>query len=154
MSVLPAPTSTKVPRIPELKESLPWLNKDDGLLSWIAATDHKQIGIMYIVTTVFFFLVGGVEALIMRLELGAPNNHLVSPQAYDQLFTMHGTTMIFLVIMPMLIGFSLYFVPIMIGANEIAYPRFNALGYWLFLFGGLLLYASFIGGGGAPCGAM
>jgi cytochrome c oxidase subunit I len=152
MSVTPTTRPAKVPLVPDLTEPLPWLNKDDGLISWVGSVDHKQIGIMYIVTTLFFFLVGGLEALVMRLQLAAPDNHVVSPQAYDQLFTMHGTTMIFLVIMPMLIGFSLYFVPLMIGANDIAYPRFNALGYWLFLFGGLLLYASFIGGGAPDAG--
>jgi cytochrome c oxidase subunit 1/cytochrome c oxidase subunit I+III len=152
MSVTPASTKTKTPLVPELKESLPWLNSDEGLISWLSSVDHKQIGIMYILTAFLFFLVGGIEALMMRIQLGAPGNHVLSPQAYDQVFTMHGTTMIFLVVMPMLIGFALYFVPLMIGANEIAFPRFNALGFWVFLFGGLLLYYSFIGGGAPDAG--
>jgi cytochrome c oxidase subunit I len=97
-------------------------------------------------------VVGGFEALLIRLQLAGPNNGVLSPQAYDQVFTMHGTTMIFLVIMPMLFGFSLYFVPLMIGTNEIAYPRLNALGYWVFLFGGMVLYASFLGGGAPDAG--
>jgi heme/copper-type cytochrome/quinol oxidase subunit 1 len=102
---------------------------------------------MYIVTAFVFGLPGGGEALLMRYQLARPNNTFLTPQDYDQLFTMHGTTMIFLVIMPMLIGFALYFVPLMIGANDIAFPRLNALGYWVFLFGGLLLYDSFLGNG-------
>jgi cytochrome c oxidase subunit I len=152
MSTMPVTRPITPPLVPDLEEPLPRLTKDNGLISWISSVDHKQIGILYILTTLVFLLVGGVEALIMRLQLGAPDNHLVSPQAYDQIFTMHGTTMIFLVVMPLLIGFSLYMVPLMIGANEIAFPRFNALGYWLFLFGGLLLYASFLGGGAPDAG--
>jgi cytochrome c oxidase subunit I len=152
MSVRQTTPETKTPLVPELKEPLPWLNKDEGLISWVSSVDHKQIGIMYIVTSLVFFVVGGFEALLMRLQLAGPDNHLISPQAYDQIFTMHGTTMIFLVIMPMLFGFSLYFVPLMIGTNEIAYPRLNALGYWVFLFGGMVLYASFLGGGAPDAG--
>src|ERR687884_912616 len=113
-----------------------------GLLAWMATVDHKRIGVLYMLTTLGFFLVGGVEALLMRLQLAWPHNHLLSPEAYNQLFTMHGTTMIFLVVMPALIGFANYVVPLMIGARDMAFPRLNALSYWLLLFGGIVFYAS------------
>ncbi len=102
-----------------------------GWTSWITTTDHKRIGIMYMVTTFVFFLLGGVEALIIRLQLGAPNNTLVTPTVYNQLFTMHGTTMIFLFVVPMMAGIANYFLPLMIGARDMAFPRLNALSYWL-----------------------
>ena len=140
------------PLVPESEEALPHPSTAEGLLSWFSTVDHKQIGILYLITTFFFFLVGGLEALAMRYQLGSPNNGWMSPQAYNQLFTMHGTTMIFLVVMPMLIGFATYFTPLMIGANDMAFPRLNALSYWLFLLGGLVLYASFMGGGAPDAG--
>src|SRR5713226_8642231 len=118
------------------------------LHEWIVTVDHKKLGIMYIVYALLFLLVGGVEALIIRLQLAVPNNHLVSPQAFNQLFTMHGTTMIFLAAMPFIFGFANYLVPLMIGARELAFPRLNAFGFWLTAFGGLLLYFSLIGGEG------
>ena len=113
-----------------------------GWTSWLATTDHKRIGIMYMVTTFVFFFLGGVEALMIRLQLGLPNNTLVSPQIYNQLFTMHGTTMIFLFVVPMMAGLANYFVPLMIGARDMAFPRLNALSYWLLLAGGLVFYSS------------
>src|SRR6266487_4143950 len=113
-----------------------------GWTSWITTTDHKRIGIMYMVATFVFFCLGGVEALMMRLQLGAPNNTLVTPQTYNQLFTMHGTTMIFLFVVPMLAGLANYFVPLMIGARDMAFPRLNALSFWLLLAGGLVFYGS------------
>jgi cytochrome c oxidase subunit I len=113
-----------------------------GWTSWITTTDHKRIGIMYMVTTFVFFCLGGVEALIMRLQLGEPDNTLVTPQTYNQLFTMHGTTMIFLFVVPMMAGLANYFVPLMIGARDMAFPRLNALSYWLLLAGGIVFYAS------------
>src|SRR3954467_10585486 len=113
-----------------------------GWTSWVTTTDHKRIGIMYMVTTFVFFLMGGAEALMMRLQLGQPNNTLIDPQTYNALFTMHGTTMIFLFVVPMMAGFGNYFVPLMIGARDMAFPRLNALSYWLFLFGGIVLYVS------------
>jgi cytochrome c oxidase subunit 1 len=113
-----------------------------GWTSWITTTDHKRIGIMYMVTTFVFFCLGGVEALMMRLQLGAPNNSLVTPTTYNQLFTMHGTTMIFLFVVPMMAGLANYFIPLMIGARDMAYPRLNALSYWLLLAGGIVFYAS------------
>src|SRR5258707_14384950 len=113
-----------------------------GWTSWFTTTDHKRIGIMYMVTTFVFFCLGGVEALMMRLQLGAPNNTLVTPQIYNQLFTMHGTTMIFLFVVPMMAGLANYFLPLMIGARDMAFPRLNALSYWLLLAGGLPFFSS------------
>ncbi len=113
-----------------------------GWTSWITTTDHKRIGIMYMVTTFAFFLLGGVEALMIRLQLGAPNNTLVTPTVYNQLFTMHGTTMIFLFVVPMMAGLANYFLPLMIGARDMAFPRLNALSYWLLLAGGIVFYSS------------
>jgi len=117
-----------------------------GLVSWLATTDHKRIGILYMVSTFVFFILGGVEALIMRLQLGVANNNLVTPEVYNQLFTMHGTTMIFLFVVPMLAGLGNYFVPLMIGARDMAFPRLNALSFWLFLAGGLVFYGSIFWG--------
>src|SRR5437870_5817540 len=91
--------------------------------SWITTTDHKRIGILYMVTTFVFFCLGGVEALMMRLQLGTPDNTLVTPVIYNQLFTMHGTTMVFLFVVPMMAGLANYFVPLMIGARDMAFPR-------------------------------
>ncbi len=113
-----------------------------GWASWFTTTDHKRIGIMYMVTTFVFFILGGVEALMIRLQLGAPNNTLVTPEIYNQLFTMHGSTMIFLFVVPMMAGIANYFVPLMIGARDMAYPRLNALSFWLLLAGGIVFYAS------------
>src|ERR1700683_2602851 len=116
--------------------------RESGWTSWITTTDHKRIGIMYMVTTFVFFCLGGTEALMIRLQLGAPNNTLVTPEIYNQLFTMHGTTMIFLFVVPMMAGLANYFLPLMIGARDMAFPRLNALSYWLLLAGGLVFYAS------------
>src|SRR5579871_6353435 len=113
-----------------------------GLLGWLTTTDHKRIGILYMVTTWVFFILGGVEALMMRLQLSVADNNLVTPEVYNQLFTLHGTTMVFLFVVPMMAGFANYFVPLMIGARDVAFPRLNALSYWLFLAGGIVFYAS------------
>lgn len=143
---------TDIPLVPETTKPLPRLSDNEGLLSWVASIDHKQIGIMYIITTFFFLLVGGLEALAMRVQLALPQNKFLSPEAYNQIFTMHGTTMVFLVVMPMLIGFITYMVPLQIGARDMAFPRLNALSFWMLLFGGLLLYFSFIAGGAPDTG--
>jgi cytochrome c oxidase subunit 1 len=124
----------------------------DRLLEWVTTVDHKQIGILYMVTCLGFFLIGGLEALLIRLQLAVPQATVVDPALYNQLFTMHGVTMIFLVIMPVQLGLANYFVPLMIGARDMAFPRLNALSYWLLLFGGLLLYFSFIAGGAPDTG--
>jgi cytochrome c oxidase subunit I len=118
-----------------------------GMWGWITTIDHKKIGIMYAVTAGIFFLFGGVEALLLRIQLGTPENTFLSADLYNQIFTMHGTTMIFLVIMPLSAGFANYLLPLMIGARDVAFPRLNALGFWVFLVGGLFMYSSmFLGG--------
>jgi cytochrome c oxidase subunit 1 len=111
-------------------------------LDWVLTTDHKKIGIMYLVLTFVFFLLGGVEALLMRSQLAVPNNTLISGEHYNELLTMHGTTMIFLFVVPIMAGFGNYFVPLMIGARDMAFPRLNALSFWLLLMGGIVFYAS------------
>ncbi len=120
--------------------------------SWITTTDHKKIGIMYMITGFFFFLMGGVEALLIRTQLAVPDNTVLSPNVYNQIFTMHGTTMIFLFVMPFLTGLGNYVVPLMIGARDMAFPRLNALGYWLVLFGGIFMNISFVAGGAPDAG--
>ncbi len=116
--------------------------ESEGWVSWITTTDHKKIGIMYLWTVAIFFMIGGVEALLMRLQLGVPDNNLLSPEKYNELMTLHGTTMIFLVVVPVWAGFANYLVPLMIGARDVAFPRLNAWSYWRFLFGGVALYLS------------
>src|SRR5580700_1953415 len=122
------------------------------LYSWVATVDHKRIGILYLGTSLVFFIIGGIEALLVRLQLAVPNNDLLSPDAFNQIFTMHGTTMIFLVVMPTLSGFANYLVPLMIGARDMAFPRLNAMSYWLLPFGGALLHFSFLTGGAPSAG--
>jgi cytochrome c oxidase subunit I+III len=126
--------------------------EDRSAFSWIATVDHKRIGILYLLTALFFFGVGGIEALLIRIQLAHPNSKLIGPDAYNQIFTMHGTTMIFLVVMPTLVGFANYLVPLMIGARDMAFPRLNAMSYWLFPFGGALLHFSFFTGGAPQTG--
>ncbi len=111
---------------------------------WLMTTDHKKIGVMYMLTGFFFFLAGGVEALLIRTQLAVPNGHVLSPEVYNQVFTMHGTTMIFLFVMPTLTGFGNFVVPLMIGARDMAFPRLNAFGYWMVLFAGIFLSSSFL----------
>ncbi len=123
---------------------------DGGFMSWITTVDHKRIGILYLVTTFVFFLIGGMFALVIRLQLGTPNNKLISSEAYDQIMTMHGTTMIFLFVVPVMAAFGNYLVPLQIGARDMAFPRLNALSFWLLLFGGIVLYSGFVWGGGPP----
>jgi len=118
------------------------------LHDWVVTVDHKKIGLMYIFYALFFLVVAGLEATIMRIQLIAPNMHFVSPQVFNRMMTMHGTTMIFFVAMPILFGMGNYLVPLMIGARDMAFPRLNAFSFWVSAFGGLLLYFSFIGGSG------
>jgi len=118
------------------------------LHDWVTTVDHKKIGLMYIGYALLFLVIAGVEALLMRVQLAIPNNHFVSPQVFNRLFTMHGTTMVFFVGMPILFGFGNYLVPLMIGARDMAFPRLNAFSFWISAFGGLLLYFSFLGGSG------
>jgi cytochrome c oxidase subunit I len=115
-----------------------------GLVSWLTTVDHKRIGIMYAISALFFLLVGGVEALIIRAQLAVPNNDLVSADFFNQAFTMHGTTMIFLAVMPLSAAFFNYFTPIMIGARDVAFPRLNAFSFWTFLAGAIFINSSWV----------
>lgn len=133
-----AQSVTRVPQVLASKVERP----STGWTSWFTTTDHKKIGIMYLVTALVFFILGGVEALMIRLQLGAADNTLLSPQVYNVLFTIHGTTMVFLFVVPIMAGFGNYLVPLMIGARDMAFPKLNALSYWMFLAGGVVFYAS------------
>jgi cytochrome c oxidase subunit 1 len=115
-----------------------------GLWSWITTVDHKRIGILYGATAFIFFLMGGIEALLIRWQLARPENTFLSPELYNELFTMHGTTMIFLAVMPLSAAFFNYFIPLQLGARDVAFPRLNAFSYWVFLLGGLWLNISFL----------
>ena len=114
---------------------------------WLTTTNHKSVGILYLVTGLGFFLVAATFAMLMRTQTMVPNNTFLGPDAYDQIFTMHGTTMVFLFGMPVLAGFANFFVPLQIGARDMIFPRLNALSYWIYLLGGLLMYSSFLFGG-------
>jgi cytochrome c oxidase subunit 1 len=122
-----------------------WL---ETLHSWVITVDHKKLGLMYMMLAIFFLLVGGAEVLLIRIQLAVPNNHLISPQVFNRLFTMHGTTMVFLVGMPLVFAWANYIIPLQIGARDMAFPRLNAFSFWLTAFGALLLYFSFLGGAG------
>ncbi len=117
--------------------------------SWLVTVDHKRIGILYIVTSGLFFLAGGLMAVLMRTQLSQAGNDVLTKDSYNEVLTMHGTTMVFLVVVPILAGFGNYLLPLMIGARDMAFPRLNALSYWLFLFGGVILLLSFFAEGGA-----
>src|SRR5665213_1685216 len=119
-----------------------------GLYGWLATVDHKDIGIRYIITAFAFLIAGGVEALIFRAQISWSNLHLLTPEQYDQLFTMHGMTMIFLYAGPVLSGFSNYLWPLILGARDMALPRLNALSYWIYLCAGIFLYIAFAFGFG------
>jgi len=121
-------------------------------LAWLSTVDHKRIAVLYLLTALFFFVVAGVEALFMRLQLALPNNHFLHPDTFNQLFTMHGTTMIFLVVMPVVFGFVNYVLPLQIGARDMAFPRLNAFGFWLVPLGGILLHFSVLAGGAPAVG--
>ena len=124
-----------------------------GWRDWLSTVDHKKIGILYGVSAMFFFVVGGVEALLIRLQLATPDGTVLSADVYNQLYTMHGVTMVFLFIMPLAAAFANYFIPLQIGARDVAFPRLNALSFWIWLSGAIFLNTSWIvGGGGADCG--
>ncbi|HTW22006.1 MAG TPA: cytochrome c oxidase subunit I [Candidatus Baltobacteraceae bacterium] len=120
----------------------------EHLHEWVVTVDHKRLGILYVVYGIFFLLVAGAQAVAIRIQLAVPRNDFMSAQTYNRFFTMHGTTMVFLVGMTIIFGFANYLVPLQIGARDMAFPRLNAFSFWLTAFGGLLLYYSFIGGGG------
>lgn len=120
---------------------------------WVSTVDHKKIGIMYGVAAMFFFLLGGLEALLIRTQLAFPESGFLSADVYNQIFTMHGVTMIFLFVMPFAAAFANYLIPLQIGARDVAFPRLNALSFWVWLSGAIFLNTSWIvGGGGADCG--
>src|ERR1700732_1067613 len=118
------------------------------LHEWVTTVDHKRLGLLYIGYSLVFLVIAGIEATIMRIQLIRPHNNFVSPDVFNRMFTMHGTTMIFFVVMPMLFGFANYLIPLMIGARDMAFPRLNAFSFWLTAFGGILLYFSFLGANG------
>ncbi|HEY7149495.1 MAG TPA: cytochrome c oxidase subunit I [Gaiellaceae bacterium] len=126
---------------------VPWYR--GRVAGWITTVDHKRIGILYLVTCLVFFGAGGILALLMRTQLAHPNESFLTRDSYNEVMTIHGVTMVFLVVVPILAGFGNYLVPLMIGARDVAFPRLNALSYWLFLFGGLVLFSSFFASGGA-----
>src|ERR671925_1987851 len=117
--------------------------------SWLVTTDHKRIGILYISTSLVFFCLAGLMALLLRLQLSQADAGVLGADRYNELVTIHGTAMVFLVVVPILAGFANYLVPLMIGARDVAFPRLNALSYWLFLLGGVVLMLSFKASGGA-----
>ncbi|HEX7084224.1 MAG TPA: cbb3-type cytochrome c oxidase subunit I [Gaiellaceae bacterium] len=140
MAIATPPTPAAAARIDRLERM--W-QSTPGIIGWLTTTDHKRIGLLYFWTTLVFFGAGGVEALTMRTQLAEPDNHLVSPSTYDQLFSMHGITMIFFFIIPMTTGaFGNYLIPLMIGARDMAFPRMNALAFWIFLGSGIFIYIS------------
>jgi len=147
-------------RVPEIGEDTPALRArlqkiwetPPGLKGWLVTTDHKEIGLRYIVTAFLLLIVGGIEALVIRLQLAGPNLHLLTPDQYNQLFTTHGMTMIFLYASPILSGFSNYVWPLMFGSRDMAFPRLNALSYWVYLFAAFFLYAGFVVGAGPNAG--
>jgi cytochrome c oxidase subunit 1 len=129
------------------------MSEAKGLKSWLTTTDHKRIGLLYFWTAFVFFLIGGIEALMIRAQLARPDSHLIGADTYNQLFTMHGTTMVFLALMPLGAAFFNFIVPLQIGARDVVFPRLNAFSYWVFLLGGLLMNASwFLPGHPAPDG--
>ena len=148
----------RVPKIAEIEGDQPgkrlqavW-ETGPGLKGWLSDVDHKEIGKRYIVTAFIFLLLGGIEALVMRVQLGAPDQRLLSPAQYNQLFTIHGISMIFLYASPILTGFSNYLWPLLLGSRDMAFPRLNALSYWIYLASGLFIYAGFVTGHGADDG--
>src|SRR5204862_758695 len=124
----------------------------EGFLGRIVSVDHKTIGRRYIITAFVFFLLGGLEAALMRLQLAVPENRILNPDLYNQVFTMHGTTMMFFFAVPVMLGLGLYFVPLMVGTRNVPFPRLNAVGYWFYLFGGLYLYLQFLANEGPDAG--
>src|SRR5437763_6617240 len=138
---IPIPGSISLPE----EAGSTWL---ETLHEWVITVDHKRLGLMYIAYALLLLVIGGIEATIMRIQLAVPHNNFVSPDTFNRMFTMHGTTMIFFVAMPIMFGFANYLVPLMIGARDMAFPRLNAWSFWMTAFGGLLLYFSFLGGSG------
>src|SRR5881227_2931820 len=120
-----------------------------GWRAWVTTVDHKKIGIMYGASALVFFMIGGFDAILIRTQLWAPRQQILSAEAYNQVYTMHGTTMVFLVVMPIGAAFANFLMPLQIGARDVAFPRINAFSFWCFIFGGLFLNSSWLLGGGA-----
>ncbi len=129
-----------------VEQTFPLVRPRAGILEWLTTTDHKRIGVLYLTTTFFFFLAGGLMALAIRTQLATPNGHFLSAQEYNSAFTMHGTTMVFLFVVPVWTGFANYIVPLQLGCRDMAFPRLNALSYWLLLAGGIVLYSALLVG--------
>jgi len=142
--------------LPHASEDLAMLestwDEPAGVVGWLSHVDPKSIGRRYLVTAFAFFLLGGALAALMRLQLARPDNGLIGPDLYNQIFTTHGTTMMFLFAVPVMQGLGIYFVPLMVGARSIAFPRLVAFSYWMFLFGGVFLYISFLLNAGPDVG--
>ena len=153
--VAPATVSPTVPAVATPSSALGIFKRpvsSTGWRSWLFTVDHKKLGLMYGAVAMFFFVVGGVQALLIRLQLAAPDGKILSADLYNQMFTMHATTMVFLFIMPMAAAFANYMIPLQVGARDVAFPRINAFGFWTFLAGGLLLNTSWFLGGAADGG--
>src|SRR5256714_4528349 len=123
-----------------------------GIVGWLTTVDHKTVGLRFIATALFFLALGGVLALTMRTQLARPDSHLLSPQLYNQFFSVHGTTMMFLFAVPIMMGLGIYLVPLMIGTRNVIFPRLLAYAYWVYVLGGLFLYSGLLTGNGAPAG--
>src|SRR6185312_14605294 len=145
MSDRAIPIGESIDLTPPQSMAAGWL---ELLHDWVITVDHKKLGIMYIGYALIFLLVGGLEAMLIRVQLAVSNNHFLSPETYNRMFTMHGTTMVFLMGMPIIIGIANYLVPLMIGARDMAFPRLNAFSFWMTAFGGILLYFSLLGASG------
>src|SRR5256885_4982744 len=142
-----------VPRESQMTAIPLWVRRPAGeRVGWLRTVDPKEVGVLYIGMGVAFFAFGGLEALLLRAQLATPEASLVSPETFDQAFTVHGVTMILLAVVPLLVGFANYMVPLMIGAPDVAFPRLNALSFWLSLVGGIVLYFSFLAGGAPDTG--
>ncbi len=146
--------SSRVPRIVDIDGDYPGARLErmwatpKGIVGWLSSVDHKEIGLRYIVTAFILLLIGGAEAMVMRLQLAGPERHVLTPEAYNQLFTMHGVTMIFLYASPILTGFSNYLWPLLLGSRDMAFPRMNALSYWVYLAASVFMYSGFVVGQG------
>ena len=153
MNVSTSPIQTLSAPNEQAERSLSALwTRPPGLIGWLCSTNHKDIGRRYIVTALIFFGLAGLLAAAMRIQLAFPENHFLGPDLYNQFFTVHGTTMMFLFAVPIMEGLGLYFVPLMVGTRNAAFPRLNAFGYYAFLAGGLLLWGGLLFNAGADAG--
>jgi cytochrome c oxidase subunit 1 len=123
-----------------------------GLMGWLTTVDHKRIGRRYIVTALVFFVLAGIMAMLMRIQLSQPDNHFLGPDRYNQMFSMHGSVMMFLFAVPVMEAVAIYVVPLMVGARNISFPRLNAFSYWVYLFGGIMIFLAFLADVGPEAG--